>query len=569
RNRATSMGPVLCRRKDQPDKTRTKPVLRLIGPLLLFISVVALYAPSMRNDFIYDDNVVILAQAAPRSISDVARFFAERHFPDLPYYRPVTRTTLLIQKAIHGDQPAAFHLANAILIGVTALLAYALLGLPVFVVPKIPALLCSALFALHPVASSCVYPISSGRETLLPSAWTLLALYAFLRKGKKWRALTIAAFSAALFSKEQAVIVPLLFILADLLRISPEPPGRSARRWLLRYWPIVLVLITYLLIRHILFGGSEYVLGDFAGPLFSIAYALQVIITPFVELLYEPTIAIWLSPTRLIIASAIGLMLAVVAIRLGSAARSTTLFWLGWFVLTLLPTANLLQQEASYDERYAFLASLSVVAITASVASSFWHRKGKNQLVTSFGIVLIVCFAAISFHRATYFRDNVTFSRQWRRTNPGSVNAHYNMGFALARKGKLEEAIVSYSQALRIRPDHAYAHNNLGKALAEKGKLEEAVRHFSRAVNINPNYVDPHVNLGSALARQGRIDEAIQWYRRAIQLDPYHVVIHNNLGLALLEKGEVNEAMHHFSEAIKIKPDYREAQENLNRLQAR
>jgi Tfp pilus assembly protein PilF len=57
------------------------------------------------------------------------------------------------------------------------------------------------------------------------------------------------------------------------------------------------------------------------------------------------------------------------------------------------------------------------------------------------------------------------------RIKPGCAQVHNNLGAALIHKGKIDEAIVHFREALRIRPDYATAHNNLKKALAAQGKL--------------------------------------------------------------------------------------------------
>ena len=41
------------------------------------------------------------------------------------------------------------------------------------------ALLGAAMFVLHPIASECVYPAASGRESMLPAFFCLCALYFF------------------------------------------------------------------------------------------------------------------------------------------------------------------------------------------------------------------------------------------------------------------------------------------------------------------------------------------------------------------------------------------------------
>jgi len=56
------------------------------------------------------------------------------------------------------------------------------------------------------------------------------------------------------------------------------------------------------------------------------------------------------------------------------------------------------------------------------------------------------------------------------RIDPGYAEAHNNLGIALARKGRIEDAVVHFREALRIRPDFVGAHNNLKKALTLQGK---------------------------------------------------------------------------------------------------
>ncbi len=585
----------------QPETIPVQPKfwLNCAVSLFLFLLIGLAYVPSIRNDFIYDDTQVILAQPAPRSFSDVAKIFAERHFPRLPYYRPLTRTSLLLQKSLHGDNPAPFHIVNAALMGMAGVLAYSLLRLPVFAIQTSVAILSAALFCLHPLASSCVYPISSGRETLLPSIWTLLAVYAYLRGGIRWRCLALIAFVGGLLSKEQAVVIPALFLLADILKLPADPPGPGAKYWILRYWPFASALLVYFLVRHSLFGGTQYLPGTLLGPLVSTVYALQTIVVPFKELVYEPTIPVWLSLPRLAITALVVVPLVLLAHRQRGTLGKQAAFWIGWFVITLLPTANLLRQEAAFDERYVFLTSVSFIAVAALLASAHWQRVAVRRGTIAGGVILTACATMISAGRCDTFKDDVHFSQQWLRTNPGiessaadrrtgqslfgrfqgwfntdaaSVNAHYNLGFALAKQGRFEASIVHYSEALRLNPDYAYAHNNLGNALAAVGRSEEALSQFSRAIQIKPDYVDAHYNFGLALARLGRLEEASAQFEDTLRLKPDltdaqqnldYAAVHNNLGNVLAQQGKLAEAAAHYSDALRLRSDYADAHNNL------
>ncbi len=147
---------------------------------LLFAIVVACYAPSLRNGFVYDDLQLIVWSEPPRSLGEVARVFAEPHWPTLPYYRPVARLSMVVQQGLHGANASAYHLFNTVAMAVVSLLAYALLRTPAFGIAVLPAWLGAALFALHPIASSTVHPICSGRETLLPALFIIATVAAFL-----------------------------------------------------------------------------------------------------------------------------------------------------------------------------------------------------------------------------------------------------------------------------------------------------------------------------------------------------------------------------------------------------
>ena len=301
-----------------------------------------------------------------------------------------------------------------------------------------------------------------------------------MQRGPKWYALALIAFTGALFSKEQSVVVPALFGLADALRISADAPGVDVRRWAARYLPIVAIIGFYFAIRHGLFGATEYAFGTWTGPALAVVYALQTIVAPFRELVYEPTLPIWFSAPRLLLAAAFVAALVAAAVRTRVVAEPASRFWAGWFILALLPTANLLRQEAHYDERYVFLASLGILALTARVGGALADSLNRRRALAGAAVVVLVAAASVSAGRAAYFRDDLEFSRQWLHTESGSLNAHYNLAFALARRGDHAGAVEHYSAAVKIRPDYAYAHNNLGNALVALGRTDKKSLHCAR-----------------------------------------------------------------------------------------
>ncbi len=530
----------------------------------LLIGIALLYAPSLANDFVYDDHEVIEVQPRPTGIADLARVFAEPHFRGLPYYRPVVRASLLVQKALHGDRPALFHLGNALLAGFAAVAAFALLRAPRLGIGVAPAWWAAAIFAAHPVASSAVYPIASGRETLLPAVLILAAVAAWLRAR---RGLALGCFALSLFAKEQAAVVPLLFLLADLGGVaSGAPPLRVAqvRAWIQRYAGVVAVTLAYVAARQQVLGAMHYdlaVLDDPAGPLRSLLFGVQVALAPFAQLHYEPEFAVWFSPPRLALAAAILAALGVLVRSAGAPPPRTLLFWAGWFALAQLPTANLLRQEAPFDERYAFLALLAFPAIAAASATAL--RPRPRAAAIAIGAMIAAALAIVTLGRGAAFHDDAAFAAQWLRTNPASPEAHHLLAVLAAQDGRFEDAVTHYRDALRTAPASPDLHVNLGVALAQLGRDAEARGELEAALRIDPGHPEAHAALGTLLARAGRLDEAVAHHRAAVRAAPRFAVAHQNLGAALARLGRYPEAELEFREALRLDPGSLEMARNL------
>jgi protein O-GlcNAc transferase len=143
------------------------------------------------------------------------------------------------------------------------------------------------------------------------------------------------------------------------------------------------------------------------------------------------------------------------------------------------------------------------------------------------------------------------------------ANYHNNLAYSLHEQGRLDEAVASLRQAIRLKPDFASAHNNLGNALHEQGRLDEAVACLRQAIRLQPDFAEAHKNLGAVLRDLGNLDEAVVCYQEALRFKPAFVGAHNNLGNALKDQGRLDEAIACFRRALELKPDFARAHSNL------
>ena len=72
------------------------------------------------------------------------------------------------------------------------------------------------------------------------------------------------------------------------------------------------------------------------------------------------------------------------------------------------------------------------------------------------------------------------------KSDPKSPEAHNFMGSALASLGRNAEATEQFRAALALRGDYSNARFNLGNALVKAGKFEEAIAEYRRILETNP-----------------------------------------------------------------------------------
>jgi tetratricopeptide (TPR) repeat protein len=110
------------------------------------------------------------------------------------------------------------------------------------------------------------------------------------------------------------------------------------------------------------------------------------------------------------------------------------------------------------------------------------------------------------------------------RLKPDYAEAQYNLGVALARLGRLPEAVGHWEQALRLKPDYAEAENNLAWLLAtlapaDGGDPVRAVTLAEWACELTNNRVAAYLDtLAVAYAAVGRFNDAIATAQKAIGL---------------------------------------------------
>jgi tetratricopeptide (TPR) repeat protein len=99
---------------------------------------------------------------------------------------------------------------------------------------------------------------------------------------------------------------------------------------------------------------------------------------------------------------------------------------------------------------------------------------------------------------------------------------HFNLGLAYAQMaGREADAITEYRTAIQMKPDSAQAHFQLGNAFHKMGRLNEALTEYQSSLAIDPDVPEVHYEMAYALAQiPGRVPEAIAECRKMLILKP-------------------------------------------------
>jgi tetratricopeptide (TPR) repeat protein len=182
-------------------------------------------------------------------------------------------------------------------------------------------------------------------------------------------------------------------------------------------------------------------------------------------------------------------------------------------------------------------------------------------LCAAIAAAIIMSLSWRAFVQTSYWKNSeVLWNHTLAVTSDNDV-AQYNLGYFFLQRGDFDSAISRFETALQIRSRNSAVHynfgsavieNNLANLLAQKGRLNEAVDHYHNAMRLRPGYGDPYLNLGNVLFRQGRMRDAIAQWQKAHATELKDARFHTVLADAFLKAGLQKDAIADYEYAARI-----------------
>ncbi|NQT10954.1 MAG: tetratricopeptide repeat protein [Desulfobacteraceae bacterium] len=528
-------------------------------------------------------------------------------------WHPLTWLSHMLDCELYGLNPMGhhwtnllFHIANTILLFFIFQKMTGAIWKSAFV---------AALFALHPLHVESVAWVAE-RKDVLSTFFGMLTILAYIRYVKKRNflrySLIFIFLSLGLMAKPMLVTMPFVLLLLDfwpLERLKYCSNSQSSNfqslnlsRLFLEKVPLFIpVAISSVLT---IFAQKE------AGALYSFeSLAVKTrIANAFVSYASYIVKTVWPQNLAIFYPHSFGMLSLCYVFLAGFAIAGISFFsirsfkqrpyvavgWF-WYLGTLIPVIGLIQVGAQgMADRYTYIPLIGLFIMLAWGISDLlkkWHYR--KTVLAVCAIILLFTFSTRSYFQIRHWENSAAVFKNAIQTTKNNWLAYRELGLALMRDGKLDDAVFYYKKALQIRPNYLTAldnlgmtlhrlgrfeealfyyskalkidqkdagiHNNTANVLTAIGKLEKAVQHYKKAILIDPEFADANYNLANVLVTQEKLDKAILYYESAIKNDSEYSDAYYNLGCILLKKKEYKKALAHFAEVIKIKPDYKQA----------
>jgi len=509
-------------------------------------AALAAFAAALAGGFVnWDDEWLILNNPflrGTRHLGDVLDPFSDRNLLGAEYL-PVRDLSNMLDFRLFGLEPAGYRLGNWLLHGIAAALAFALL-LEILGSPT-AALAGALLWAVHPMHAEVV-AWASARKDLLNAVFALLAAVLHVRASRtgserlRWGAAGV--FLLATLSKSSAAALPAVLALWEAARGDPGThPARRLLAAVRRAAPMLAIALAGAAFNayhqekgwvRAEWRGGSWLANAFLMAGVHFRYLRQMVLPSGMAADYSldernPDGAANFAGLVLIAAGAAG---TAWALRRRLPAGLAGAWWFG----ILVPVSNVLYPLTNVSaDRYVFLPGLGLCALAGlgfDRARAAWPGAAKGCLAA-----VVIAFAVLANVQSRAWRDGIALWSRATEVSPDCGRAWQNYGEALAKAGRVDEALAAFRTMTEVEPRNSdlwvHAGNRLWQ-LGGRGKAKEVEAILRAAVGkAEPGMGGPLVALGWVLNETGRTEESVALLQEAVRRQPNLAPAHYNLGL--------------------------------------
>lgn len=533
-----------------------------VGLAILIVTTV-LFIPSLDNHFVnWDDEVNLLDNPNMRSFDweSIKSIFSTNVIGG---YNPLSIFTLAIENAIFGMEDAfIYHLDNLILHLICVFFVYRIgfqLGLNIW-----GSALLALLFGIHPMRVESVAWVTERKDVLF-GVFYLAAFYHYIkylrgnRKEKHLLYWTIGLFFFSLFSKIQAVALPLSMLAVDYYFGRPLKFKLILEKWVFFALSLFIGLLGIFILQDVgTIGGEDptnysfferILVGFYSFVVYIIKWIYPYEMSALYPYLKTLTWHFYVAPI-VVLAMVIGAFFAF------RADKKAFVFGFLFFTFNVFFMLQILGAGQGFiADRFTYMAYFGLFFIEAWYFEWLlqYRPKWKNAVIGVTGAYLLL-LGFMTWQQNNVWENGETLWTQAIKVNGKNGTVWSNRGNYYRDNGQTQKALADYSEALKLNSRDGKLYNSRGKAYFEFGNYTEALNDYNQAVALEPDKAEFYSNRGAALGALKRYDEALNDLARSIELDPEAVGAYKNRLVLLYELGRFQEALPDHDAYLAIDP---------------
>ena len=563
---------------------------------ILALVIFIVFGNALFNGFSYDDHYLIIENPFIKDFSFAGKVFFSDVTVATPlakasgYYRPLSMVYLMGIYQIFGMNTVGLHLMNLILHILSTFFVFLLLKY--ITKDFVLALATGLVFAVHPIHVEAVAPIFNYMG-LLASCFSLGAFFLFVKSegfaNRRLGIWSVVLFAFALFSKEEAIVLPAIFVLYDFYFVSKFSFEAFKKRmvWYLLYGiPIGI----YLALRFLIIE-KQAAFGFWGMPLNLnipvtdglIFKALSIVqtFTKYITLLifprglsafylFEPVSAM----SVVEIFASIGLMLMIAVYGILSIKRNPLIsFFIAFFFISSYLISNIIPIGGLFAERFMYFPSLSYCVLGGWIFSKVWNRFSSPSLESKRYLCVIILGITLALYAQTasarnyIWRNDITLWRDTVQKVPHSAIVHLFLADAYYGKEFYEESVKEYKIVLKYSGmPYVRVYNTIGKIYGMDERYDEAIAEFQKALAQNDQEVETYYNLGITYVFKGDLDAAHHYFEKGKIVDKSYAWIYYGLGMIAEKKGQMKAASDYYREAHSLNSEIQMAEKAIQRI---
>jgi protein O-mannosyl-transferase len=535
----------------------------LLTLAILLVVTFIVMQPSLKGKFLnWDDDVNIYDNNNVKHLTcdNIKNIFTGTVIGG---YNPFTIFTFALEYKFFKEKTFYYHLDNIILHLLNAFFVFwwlMLLGLR-----KEWAFFAALFFSVHPMRVESVAWITERKDVLFAFfylASVICYVYYLKYKKKRFYFLVLVFFLLSLFSKIQAVALPLTLLLIDYILKRP-----LKFRLILEKIPHLLFSLAIGLLGIYFLGKQESLdqidysfLERFLVGTYSLCVFLYKSIFPyplsavyaFPEPGYFPLIYYF---TPFII---IGLgVLVYLAGRRSRIALFGSLFFLFniIFILQVLSAG-----QGFCADRFSYIPYIGLAYVYASGGSWLMDKYKKwMPLIITIAAAIIIVNAVNCRNRIKVWENTETLFTDVLQQNTKVPLAYRNRGNYYRDNKIKDKGLADFSALIQLTPKEAKPYISRGKIYFDRKDTMNAFQDFNKAVLLDSTSAEAYSNRGSVYGLRQKYDLALKDFSKAIKLNPKWKDALLNRSLLLYSSAKFNQALSDLNNYLAMDPNNADA----------